>query len=190
MTTERSGTHGIYRDSWGIPHLRAGGAAELARLQGRVTALDRAWQLEIERHRAQGTSAAFLGTDALSWDLLARRARLADTARRCFDALAERDPESADFVRAYVDGVNEGLAEGARRAPEFAETGLAPGRWEPWTPFAVWLSTHLLFAGFPAKLWRAHAVRHLGPEAVGLFATDGPGTSGSNGWLVSGERTV
>ncbi|MGP4092055.1 penicillin acylase family protein, partial [Streptomyces sp. KR55] len=33
-------------------------------------------------------------------------------------------------------------------------------------------------------------VRHLGPQAVGLFATDGPGTSGSNGWLVAGERTV
>ncbi|MEV5724558.1 penicillin acylase family protein [Streptomyces pharetrae] len=190
MTTERSGAHGIYRDRWGIPHLRAGSAAALARAQGRVTALDRAWQLEIERHRAQGTSAAFLGTDALSWDLLARRARLADTARRCFDALAAHDPESAAFVRAYADGVNDGLAEGARRTPEFTETGLAPGRWEPWTPFAVWLSTHILFAGFPAKLWRAHAVRHLGPEAVGLFATDGPGTSGSNGWLVSGERTV
>ncbi|WP_244207201.1 penicillin acylase family protein, partial [Streptomyces swartbergensis] len=29
-----------------------------------------------------------------------------------------------------------------------------------------------------------------GAGAVGLFATDGPGTSGSNGWLVSGERTV
>ncbi|MER6350018.1 penicillin acylase family protein [Streptomyces sp. NPDC001532] len=182
--------HGIYRDAWGIPHLRAASAPELARVQGRVTALDRAWQLEVERHRAQGTSASFLGTDALAWDLLARRTRLADTARRCFDALAARDPESADFVRAYVDGVNEGLAEGARRTPEFAETGLAPGHWEPWTPFAVWVSTHILFAGFPAKLWRGRAVRHLGSEAVGLFATDGPGTSGSNGWLVAGERTV
>ncbi|MGW0191234.1 penicillin acylase family protein [Streptomyces sp. NPDC003362] len=190
MTTERDGIHGLYRDAWGIPHLRAGSAPELARAQGRVTALDRAWQLEVERHRAQGTSAAFLGTESLAWDILARRARLADTARRCFDALAERDPESAEFVRAYVDGVNDGLAAGAHRAPEFAETGLAPGRWEPWTPFAVWLSTHVLFAGFPAKLWRAHATRHLGPEAVGLFATDGPGTSGSNGWLVSGARTV
>ncbi|MDV9178346.1 penicillin acylase family protein, partial [Streptomyces sp. W16] len=54
MTTQ------IYRDAWGIPHLRAGSADELARAQGRVTARDRAWQLEAERHRAQGTSAAFL----------------------------------------------------------------------------------------------------------------------------------
>ncbi|MGV9646403.1 penicillin acylase family protein [Streptomyces sp. NPDC003514] len=180
----------IFRDAWGIPHLRADGVDELARVQGRVTALDRAWQLEVERHRARGTSASFLGAESLSWDVLVRRARLDDTARRCFAALERQDPETARWVRAYVDGVNEGLAEGARRAPEFARTGLAPGRWEPWTPFGIWLSVHLLFAGFPAKLWREQARRHLGPGAVGLFATDGPGTSGSNGWLVSGERTV
>ncbi|MFJ4469730.1 penicillin acylase family protein [Streptomyces sp. NPDC089424] len=177
----------IYRDAWGIPHLRASDARELARAQGRVTAHDRAWQLEVERHRAQGTSASFLGTAAVPWDVLARRARLTDTAERSFKAL---DPDTADWVLAYVEGVNEGLAEGARRTPEFADTGLAPGRWEPWTPLAVWIATHLLFAGFPAKLWREEVIRHLGPRAVALFATDGPGTSGSNGWLAAGERTV
>lgn len=179
----------IYRDAWGIPHLRADSADALARAQGRVTARDRAWQLEVERHRAQGTSAAFLGPEALPWDRFARRALLADTARRCFAALEERDPETATWVRAYVDGVNESL-EGDEPAPEFARTGLAPGRWEPWTPLAVWLATHILFAGFPAKLWREHITGHLGPDAVALFAADGPGTAGSNGWLVSGERTV
>ncbi|MGV9628013.1 penicillin acylase family protein, partial [Streptomyces sp. NPDC003487] len=179
-------TSEIHRDAWGIPHLRAPGVRALAHAQGLVTARDRAWQLEVERHRAQGTSAAFLGAGALDWDRFARRARLADTARRCFDALGERDPETADWVRAYVDGVNEGL----RPTAEFRRTGLAPGRWEPWTPLAVWLSAHILFAGFPAKLWREEAARRLGPEAVGLFAADGPATAGSNGWLVGGERTT
>ncbi|MYW70111.1 penicillin amidase [Streptomyces sp. SID8379] len=180
----------IYRDAWGIPHLRADDVGELARAQGRVTARDRAWQLEVERHRAQGTSASFLGSEALSWDRLARRARLADTARRCFAALEETDPQSAAWVRAYVDGVNEGLAEQGAQAVEFTRAALAPGRWEPWTPLGVWLATHILFAGFPAKLWRGHIASHLGPDAVGLFAADGPGTTGSNGWLVSGERTT
>ncbi|GJF26973.1 MULTISPECIES: penicillin acylase family protein [Streptomyces] len=179
----------IYRDAWGIPHLRADSADALARAQGRVTARDRAWQLEVERHRAQGTSASFLGPEALPWDRFARRALLADTARRCFAALEERDPETAAWVRAYADGVNESL-EGDEPAPEFSRTGLVPGRWDPWTPLAVWLATHILFAGFPAKLWREHITGHLGPDAVALFAADGPGTAGSNGWLVSGERTV
>ncbi|MER7923903.1 penicillin acylase family protein [Streptomyces sp. NPDC096057] len=189
MTTEFHRDAGVHRDAWGIPHLRAGTADELARAQGRVTALDRAWQIEVERHRAQGTSASFLGVRALPWDLFARRVRLDDTARRCFTALERRDPETARWVRSYVDGVNEGLAESSS-APEFAEAELAPGRWEPWTPLAIWLAAHILFAGFPAKLWREEAVRHLGPDAVGLFATDGPGTSGSNGWLVGGARTT
>ncbi|MEU2241882.1 penicillin acylase family protein [Streptomyces sp. NPDC018338] len=180
----------VYRDAWGVPHLRATDPEELAFAQGRVTARDRAWQLEVERHRAQGTTAAFLGAAELGWDAFARRARLADTARRCLERLDATDAPTAAWVRAYVDGVNDGLAEGARRAPEFAETGLAPGRWEPWTPLAVWLSTHILFAGFPTKLWREQVATRLGEEWTELFATDGPGTAGSNGWVVSGERTA
>ncbi|MGW1890448.1 penicillin acylase family protein [Streptomyces sp. NPDC002004] len=180
----------VRRDAWGIPHLRAGDARELAFAQGRITAVDRAWQLEVERHRAQGTSAAFLGSESVDWDMFARQARIDDTARRCHRHLESGDPETAEWILAYVEGVNAGLAEGALRAPQFAAAGLTPGRWQPWTPLGVWLSTHILFAGFPAKLWRDEAVRLLGPEAVGLFATDGPGTSGSNGWLVPGWRTT
>lgn len=177
----------IYRDDWGIPHLRAPDALALARAQGYATALDRAWQLETERHRSLGTSASALGAEAVDWDRFVRRARLADTARRCFDRLA---PETAAWVTAYVDGVNDGLAEGASRAPEFAAVGQAPGRWEPWTPLGVWLSTHILFAGFPTKLWREEVARRLGDHRTTLFATDGPGTAGSNGWLLTGARTA
>ncbi|WP_344294787.1 penicillin acylase family protein, partial [Streptomyces synnematoformans] len=180
----------VYRDSWGIPHIRAADPRELAYAQGRNAAFDRAWQLETERHRAAGTAAAFLGEAARGWDVFARRVRLDDTARRCFRRLAEQDKETAGWLSSYVDGVNAGLAEGAARAPEFSAVRLAPGRWAPWTPLAVWLSTHILFAGFPAKLWRRLVAERLGPDAVELFATDGPGTAGSNGWLVTGERTA
>ncbi|MGW4039370.1 GNAT family N-acetyltransferase [Streptomyces sp. NPDC004778] len=182
-----SGGYELFRDDWGIPHLRAADALALARAQGHATALDRAWQLETERHRVLGTSASHLGAEAVDWDRFVRRARIADTARRCFDRLA---PETAAWVTAYADGVNEGLAEGAAQAPEFAAVGLAPGRWEPWTALGVWLSTHILFAGFPTKLWREEVARRLGEDRMTLFATDGPGTAGSNGWLLTGARTA
>ncbi|MDG4810431.1 penicillin acylase family protein [Micromonospora sp. WMMD1120] len=175
-----------FRDAWGVPHLRADDPLALAAAQGRVTAYDRAWQIEVERHRARGTSAAFLGVDALGWDRFVRQVRLDDTARRCHAAL---DPATAEWVGAYVAGVNAGLDAGAARSPEFAATGLTPGRWEPWTPLAVWLGHHILFAGFPGKLWREHVARVLGPQAVDLFATDGPAVAGSNGWLLAAERT-
>ncbi|WP_433533870.1 penicillin acylase family protein [Micromonospora sp. CA-249363] len=176
-----------FRDPWGVPHVRAADPLALAAAQGRVTAYDRAWQIEVERHRSQGTSAAFLGVDALGWDRFARQVRLDDTARRCH---ANLDAATAEWVGAYVAGVNAGLAAGATRAPEFAAVGLAPGRWEPWTPLAVWLGHHILFAGFPSKLWREHVAQRLGPEAVEAFATDGPAVAGSNGWLLAGSRTA
>ncbi|MGW2676249.1 penicillin acylase family protein [Streptomyces sp. NPDC001436] len=184
MTTE---TYEVYRDSWGIPHLRASDPLRLSYAQGRTTARDRAWQLEVERHRAQGSSAAFLGADCVPWDRFARQARLDDTGRRCFEAL---DPDTAAWVAAYVDGVNAGLAEGAARDGRFAAAGHIPDPWEPWVPLSVWVATHILFAGFPTKLWRERVARALGDEAATLFATDGPGTAGSNGWLVPGERTA
>ncbi|MFF1393275.1 GNAT family N-acetyltransferase [Streptomyces sp. NPDC058287] len=177
----------VYRDEWGIPHLRADSVRELAHAQGRNAAADRAWQIEVERHRSQGTSAAFLGQEAAGWDRFARQARIDDTARRCYRAL---DEETRGWLDAYVAGVDAGLRELGGAAPEFARAGLEPGRWQPWTPLGIWLSTHILFAGFPGKLWRDEVVRRIGPGAVGLFATDGPGTSGSNGWLVTGDRTA
>ncbi|MEU8176416.1 penicillin acylase family protein [Microbispora hainanensis] len=191
--TAPNGPNGLYRDAWGVPHLRAGDPYELAFAQGRVTALDRAWQIEVERRRATGTSAAILGPDAVAWDRFARQARLADTAERCLRAL---DDDTARWVSAYVDGVNGGLPEGARRAPEFTASregmaaALAPGRWEAWTPMAIWLSHHILFAHFPAKLWREAVADRLGPEAVAVFAADGPGSGGSNGWLIPADRTT
>ncbi|MDM4719227.1 penicillin acylase family protein [Micromonospora sp. WMMA1363] len=177
----------VFRDRWGVPHLRADDPAELAFAQGRVTGHDRAWQIEVERHRSLGTSAAFLGADAVPWDRFARRTRLDDTARRCH---ARLDAATAAWVGRYVDGVNAGLADGAARDPRFGAVALPPGRWEPWTPLAIWLTHHVLFAGFPGKLWREHVARRLGPAAVPLFHADGPASSGSNGWLLAGSRTA
>ncbi|RKT07062.1 penicillin amidase [Streptomyces sp. 3211.6] len=184
VTTE---AYEVYRDSWGVPHLLASDPLRLSYAQGRITARDRAWQLEVERHRAQGSSASFLGADCVPWDRFARQARLDDTARRCFESL---DPDTAAWVAAYVDGVNAGLAEGAARDDRFAAAGHTPAPWEPWVPLSVWIGTHILFAGFATKLWRDRVARALGDGAATLFATDGPGTAGSNGWLVPGDRTA
>ncbi|MEU8459960.1 penicillin acylase family protein [Streptomyces sp. NPDC029003] len=187
MSSVNTEAYEVFRDGWGVPHLRASDPLRLSYAQGRVTAVDRAWQLEVERHRAQGSSAAFLGAECVPWDRFARQARLDDTARRCYEAL---DPGTAAWVRAYVDGVNAGLAEGAARDERFARTGHTPAPWQPWVPLSVWVATHILFAGFATKLWRERVARALGDGAATLFATDGPGTAGSNGWLVPGERTA
>ena len=176
-------TH-VDRDQWGVPQLWAGDVDALARLQGRVAAVDRAWQISVERWRAEGRLAAHVGPAELAWDRFARRVRLDDTARRCYERL---DPDTRRWVEAYVDGVNSGLAEGAAAAPEFAATGTAPEPWHPWSPLGVFLVQHVLFSTFPNKLWHAHVARTLGPEAAGLFAVEGPASSGSNAWAVPAD---
>ena len=163
-----------YRDRWGIPHLRAATPRALAFAPGRTAADDRKRQLRIARLRARGESAALLGAEAASWDRFARRSRIADTARRAFAAL---DAATASWVAAYTDGVNS-----------------APGDetpWEPWEPLAIWYAEHIMFgAGFPAKLWRERLTEHLGPASLDAFAADGGRRSGSNAWLLSGDRTA
>lgn len=175
----------VFRDAWGVPHIRAGSVLELAFEQGRVTARDRAWQLEIERLRGEGRTAALLGEAGVEWDTFARRALLADIARRAYAGL---DPESHAFVAAYVDGVNAAFAAGVE-APELDRLEAQPGSWEPWTPLAVFLVQHVLFGTYPSKLWQRRVRDLVGPEAVRLFAPEGL-SGGSNALAVGGLRSA
>jgi penicillin amidase len=173
----------LYRDAYGVPHVRATSVLDLARGQGMVTARDRAWQLEYLRRRATGTAAEILGRRLLDWDVLARRTQMAGTARRAFDNLGA---ETQAFVTAYVEGVNAGLHADA---PELSELGVDPAPWEPWTPLAVFHAQHLLFAALPDKLWQHRARSVLGDDAR-FLARDGAVTAGSNAWAVGGRRTT
>lgn len=176
----------LFRDQHGVPHVRARDVLDLAHGQGEVTARDRAFQLEWLRRRATGTTAAVAGPAGLDWDVLARRARLVDVARRGWAAL---DEESRAFVAAYVDGVNVGLDDPAHAAvPELAALGTTPQPWEEWTPLAVFLAQHLMFANLGGKLWGQRAHDALG-EGADLLDPEGP-EGGSNAWVVGGARTA
>ncbi|MFI5626718.1 penicillin acylase family protein [Nocardioides sp. NPDC051685] len=175
----------LLRDEWGIPHVRGASLTEVARLQGRATARDRAWQLEIERLRGEGRTAELLGPAGLEWDTFARRARIAGVARSAYAGL---DEETQGFLTAYVDGVRAGLAETSCAELDGPEgLGPAPVTWQPWTPLAVFWVQQILFGSFPSKLFGARAARVLGPEAE-LFRTEGL-SGGSNAYAVGGGRT-
>ena len=173
----------LYRDAYGVPHIRATSVIDLAHGQGLVTARDRAWQLEFQRRRATGTTAEVLGRPSVGWDVLARRTQMVETARRAFDAL---EPESAGFVTAYVEGVNAGLHGDA---PELLQLGIEPASWDPWTPLAVFHAQHVLFASLPTKLWHHRARSVLGADQR-LLSRDPAYSSGSNAWAVGGARTA
>ncbi|MDQ4053920.1 MAG: penicillin acylase family protein [Actinomycetota bacterium] len=173
----------IYRDAYGVPHVRATTVLDLAHGQGEVVARDRAWQMEWLRRRATGTTAEIFGSDGLPWDRLARRALLVDTARRAHERL---DDESQAFVAAYVDGVNAGLHADA---PELTTLGIKPQPWPEWMPLATFHAQHILFGSLGSKLWERRARAVLGDDAV-LLSHEGPLVSGSNAWAVGGGRTA
>ncbi len=157
----------VFRDGYGVPHLRADTVDELAFLQGRVAALDRGRQIEVERRRSEGLLSDLIGPDGLGWDRFARRARIDDTARRCF---ANLDGRTREWLRAYAEGVRAG--------------GVT---WHPWSSLGVFLARHIMFASFPAKLFNSHVERTLGPGAIGWFSAEAAASSGSNAWAVPGE---
>lgn len=195
----------VFRDAWGVPHVRASDEHALAYGQGWVTARDRTWQVQTDRWRAEGRLAEHLGDAGVAWDVVAHRLRLPDTAQRAYAALGDDDRA---WVDAYTAGMNAGLAS-APRTVEVDELdrvlgGTTPDDpWPAWAPLGVFLVNHALFSTFPRVLWHDHVVRtardsgHAGLaaldplELVRLFdpAADGP-TSGSNAWALHGSRTA
>ncbi|WP_134764978.1 penicillin acylase family protein [Nocardioides sp. 1609] len=173
----------IYRDAYGIPHVRGSDVLDVAHGQGWAAATDRAWQLEWLRRRATGTTAEVLGVAGVPWDGFARRVRLVDTARRGFDALSAA---AQDFVAAYVDGVNAGLRDDV---PELEAAGIGAAPWPAWMPLATFHAQQVLFADIGAHLWGRRVTEVLGADGA-LLAREGPRAAGSNAWAVGGARTT
>lgn len=177
----------LFRDAYGVPHLRGDDLLDLARAQGRVCALDRTWQLEWLRRRASGTTAELAGATGEPWDRFSVGVRLVEVARRAFDALGT---ETRDFVAAYADGVSAGLRPAAE-TPELAALGVEAEPWPAWMPLAVFHAQQVLFGDLGPQLWRRHARSVLGEEAWLLGREGGsPGSAGSNAWAVGGGRTA
>lgn len=163
----------IIRDDRGIPHITAASAEGALFGQGYACGTDRAWQIEFLRLRAEGRTAEVFGADTVEWDAFARRSGMDRAARRIYQASSAR---TRCLLAAYAEGVNSTLE--TAEAPELTELAHRPAPWQPWTPIAVFLMHHILFGRFLTKLWRLHAVRALGRDALTLFDCEGVDPAG------------
>lgn len=160
----------VYRDPWGIPHIRAASTADAFLAQGFVTAQDRLWQMEYDRRRGSGRWAEVVGPAGLEQDLLMRRFRLEAAARADYRA---SDAATRALLDAYAQGVNAWIdyAAAADCLPaEYAIAGLSPEPWQPWDGLTAFKVRHILMGVFESKLWRAQLVRRLGPEKAALLS--------------------
>ena len=161
----------VFRDDFGIPHVRAASEHDAWFGQGYATAQDRLWQMEVDRRRAAGRWAEVVGRAALAGDLQMRRFRLVARLPVLIEAL---EPETRDMLAAYAAGVNAFIATASNATPgplgiEFQLTGLRPDPWRPEDSLAVFLVRHILMGTWEAKVWRARLLHALGPERTAAF---------------------
>ena len=163
----------VWRDEWGIPHIRAAGEHDAWFAQGFVTAQDRLWSMEYDRLRAVGRWSAAAGSFAVGQDMQMRRLRLEDASRADCAAAGSR---AQAMLQAYADGINAFINSDAPLPAEYAITGIAPEPWEPWHSLAVFKVRHIFMGVFESKAWRARLVKALGPpRAAELFPSYPPG---------------
>lgn len=157
----------VYRDRWGIPHVRARTPHDAWFGQGFATAQDRMAQLDYDRRRAAGRWAEVAGPAALPADRQARRFQIPRAAEEQIVRLA---PRTRAMLDAYAAGVNAFL-DGCRRAgrpPSFecTLTGVLPEPWSAVDCIAVFLVRHILMGGWEGKVWRARLLAQFGPERM------------------------
>ena len=162
----------VHRDSWGIPHIRARTAIDAYAALGFVHAQDRLFQMDLNRRRALGRTAEWLGASAVEADILVRRLGMEAACRRDYAALGA---EARGMLDAYAVGVNAFLASGAALPVEYSLVGGRPEEWQPWHAIAVMRRLGLLMGSVWFKLWRALALPVVGAEAAMTLRYDDGG---------------
>ena len=97
----------VERDALGVVTITAGSQADAMRALGRVHAQERYFEMDLMRRSAAGELSALFGPKAIEADRRMRMHRLRARTEAQPDAALGAD---AGVVRAYVDGVNQGLA--------------------------------------------------------------------------------
>ena len=151
----------IYRDGYGISHVRAQTTEDAFFGQGYATAQDRLWHMDYDRHRAYGRWAELTGPAGLEQDLFMRRIRLEASARADYQIL---NGEARSMLEAYAAGVNTFIVTSKSLPIEYQLVEQEPEQWRPWDCLAVLKVRHILMGTFEGKVWRARLLNHLGAE--------------------------
>ena len=140
----------IFRDHYGIPHVRTRTTEDAFFAQGFVTAQDRLWHMEFDRKRGAGRWAEMMGEPAVEQDKLMRRFRLEDSARADYQASS---PETRAMFDAYASGVNAFIESDSPLPVEYQIIGLEPEPWQPWHGLVAYKVRHILMGVFESKVW-------------------------------------
>lgn len=151
----------VVRDGWGIPHIRAATVHDAFFAQGFVTAQDRLWHMDYDRHRALGRWSEFAGRAGLVEDRLMRTFGVERAAK---GDLAVSSDDARAMLEAYADGVNAFIGTTRALPVEYKLLDASPEPWLPWHSLAVYKVRNMLMGTYQVKLWRARLASRLGAE--------------------------
>ena len=155
------GTIEIFRDSFGIPHVKAGSVSDAFFGQGFATAQDRLWHMDYDRIKAHGRWAEWVGESGVEQDKLMRRFQISVTVENDYAAIND---EARAMLDAYPAGVNAFIETAESLPIEYELIGGIPEKWQPRDCLAVFKVRHILMGTFEAKMERAYLLNALGPE--------------------------
>lgn len=168
----------IWRDTRGIPHIRAASRHDLFFAHGYVQAQDRLWQLDYLRRQALGRLSEVFGEAKLSEDRLARTLRLPEISGAVYQ---HSSLESRAALDAFAAGVNafrdEVLAPGGFLPIEFDLLEYGPDPWSPVDSIAILRRWYWYLTGRLSVISTPEAVRAgVGDDErySAFFAPDGP----------------
>ena len=151
----------IFRDAWGIPHIRAAKQDDLFFAQGFVTAQDRLFQMDLDRLRSLGRSSEYLGSKAISSDKI--------NIKRNFEAVSKSDllnssNKSKKMIKSFSKGVNFYLSKTKSLPFEYQLLKKRPDIWEDWHSVLVYKIRNAAEGSFSSKLFYSKLSSSIGSE--------------------------
>jgi penicillin G amidase len=159
----------VDRDAIGVPTIRGGNRADVARALGWLHAQERFFQMDVLRRVAAGELAEAFGKRAVPRD---RAARMHGFRALATKVVARLVPAERALLDAYVAGVNSGLAALGERPFEYLVLRDRPAPWRPEDTilviYAMTLDLQDGNAGYELSLMTLRD--KLGHDALAFFA--------------------
>ncbi|MAS51296.1 MAG: hypothetical protein CL712_05245 [Chloroflexi bacterium] len=153
-----SGQVDIFRDKWGIPHIKTEDEFDAFFTQGFVTAQDRLWHMDFDRQRALGKSSKLLGKESVSDDVLMIKMGVEEASKADFEVSSKESKRMLEF---YAAGVNAFIESTGNLPIEYKILNIYPEPWEPWHSLAVYKVRNMLMGTFEMKLLKTQMRQHL-----------------------------
>lgn len=156
-------------DAYGVPHVEADTESAAYYAIGYLQAVDRLFQLDLQRRVMRGRLSEVVGPATLESDEFNRRMNFVGGAEASWRAI--EGTEVGDLLEAYAEGVNARIDEG-RFPPEFGLLDFEPDPWSPIDTLLMELQISWGLTGSFRTLRKARAREQLGEAATEELCPD------------------